>query len=153
MTRPELTSSGGNDDKPEGLQDFVLRRLGVSHIPVRKALVALEEIGHVRRVPRIGCFVAELSVEDLEDIHHWRQVLDDEAHRLAVRLLTDADLQRMRELNSAMAKAVRDSGQSLLALNRESHFIPFERSGSERLVRFLTRLCTTPRGTRTRWPT
>lgn len=154
----------GTDAKPEGLQDFVLRRLsrdivsgelapgsrlsparlaeqlGVSHIPVREALVALEEIGHVRRVPRIGFFVAELSLDDLEDIYHWRQVLEDEAHRLAVPLLTDADLRRMRELNGAMAKAVRESGQSFLALNREFHFIPFERSGSERLVRFLTRL-------------
>lgn len=158
------TVANGNDAKPEGLQDFVLRRLsrdivsgelapgarlsparlaeqlGVSHIPVREALVALEEIGHVRRVPRIGFFVAELSIADLDDIYHWRQVLEDEAVRLAVPRLTDADLSRMRELNREMARAVRDSGQTFLALNREFHFIPFERSGSERLVRFLTRL-------------
>lgn len=162
MTPPP--SGHGRDTRPEGLQDFVLRRLsrdivsgefppgarlsparlaeqlGVSHIPVREALVALEEIGHVRRVPRIGFFVAELSLEDLEDIYHWRQVLEDEAHRLAVPLLTAADLQKMRDLNRDMAKAVRESGQTFLALNQRFHFIPFERSGSERLVRFLTRL-------------
>ncbi|MBA3367872.1 MAG: GntR family transcriptional regulator [Geodermatophilaceae bacterium] len=157
-------SAHGPDARPEGLQDFVLRRLsrdivsgelppgarlsparlaeqlGVSHIPVREALVALEEIGHVRRVPRIGFFVAELSLEDLEDIYHWRQVLEDEAHRLAIPLLTESDLQQMRDLNRDMAKAVRESGQTFLALNQRFHFIPFERSGSERLVRFLTRL-------------
>lgn len=162
MTSP--TADHSRDARPEGLQDFVLRRLsrdivsgelppgarlsparlaeqlGVSHIPVREALVALEEIGHVRRVPRIGFFVAELSLEDLEDIYHWRQVLEDEAHRLAIPLLSDSDLQQMRDLNRDMAKAVRESGQTFLALNQRFHFIPFERSGSERLVRFLTRL-------------
>ncbi len=158
------TVKGGTEAKPEGLQEFVLRRLsrdivsgelapgarmsparladqlGVSHIPVREALVALEEIGHVRRVPRIGFFVAELSLADLEDVYHWRGVLEDEAHRLAVPLLTDVDLQRMRELNREMGRAVRESGQTFLSLNRKFHFIPFERSGSEHLVRFLTRL-------------
>lgn len=160
-----LSPSAADDGaRPEGLQEFVLRRvsrdivsgelvpgarlsparlaeqLGVSHIPVREALVTLEEMGYVRRVPRIGFFVAELSVRDLEDIYHWRQVLEDEAHRLAVPLLTDADLTRMRELNKQMAKPARERSEQFFELNREFHFIPFHRAGSERLVRFLDRL-------------
>ena len=73
-----MTSEG----RPGGLQDFVVRRLGmaiasgelppgtrlspaklaeefgVSHIPVREALVALEAVGQVKRIPRVGFFVA-----------------------------------------------------------------------------------------------
>src|ERR1700742_4265844 len=104
------------EPRPDGLQDFVVRSLmraiasgelqpgtrlsparlaedlGVSHIPVREALAALEAVGQVKRIPRVGFFVAELSTDDIEDIYHWRQVLEDEAHRLAVPKLEEADL-------------------------------------------------------------
>jgi DNA-binding GntR family transcriptional regulator len=149
---------------PEGLQDFVSRRLvkaivsgdlppgtrlsparlaedlGVSHIPVREALAALEVVGHVKRIPRVGFFVAELSTGGIEDIYHWRQVLEDEAHRIGVPRLSDADLARMREINTGMLRAARERNDSFLVLNREFHFVPFERAGSEHLLRFLNHL-------------
>lgn len=152
------------DDRPEGLQDFVSRRLvkaiisgelppgtrlsparlaeelGVSHIPVREALAALEAVGHVQRIPRVGFFVAELSTDDIEDIYHWRQVLEDEAHRLAIPLLDDDDLAHMRRINEAMLKAVRERTNRFLGLNRTFHFVPFQRAGSQHLLRFLTHL-------------
>jgi DNA-binding GntR family transcriptional regulator len=153
-----------SDTTPEGLQDFVSRRLvkaivsgdlppgtrlsparlaedlGVSHIPVREALAALEVVGHVKRIPRVGFFVAELSTGGLEDIYHWRQVLEDEAHRMAVPRLTNADLARMREINTEMLKAARERSDRFLVLNRQFHFVPFERAGSEHLLRFLNHL-------------
>lgn len=154
-----------NDERPEGLQGFVSRRLirsivtgelkpgerlsparlaeelGVSHIPVREALAGLEAVGHVNRIPRVGFFVAEVSSADMEDIYHWRQYLEDEAHRLAVPKLTAEDLDRMRKLTRAMSKAVKDkSSARFLALNREFHFVPFERAGSGHLLRFLNHL-------------
>jgi DNA-binding GntR family transcriptional regulator len=114
--------------------------LGVSHIPVREALAALEAIGQVRRIPRVGYFVAELSSDDIEDIYHWRQVLEDEAHRVAVPKLSDADLALMREINAAMLKAAGKRSDQFVSLNREFHFVPFERTGSEHLIRFLGHL-------------
>jgi DNA-binding GntR family transcriptional regulator len=153
------------DDKPEGLQNYVHRRisraivsgdlppgerlsparladeLGVSHIPVREALAALQASGHVDHIPRVGFFVADLSLDDLQDIYRWRELLEDEAHRIAVPQLTDADLAHMRELNERMLVAVRsgDNGQ-FVSLNRAFHFVPFERVGSPHLLRFLTNL-------------
>jgi DNA-binding GntR family transcriptional regulator len=114
--------------------------LGVSHIPVREALAALEAIGHVRRIPRVGFFVAELSSDDIEDIYHWRQILEDEAHRIAVPKLSDADLALMRDINAAMLKAVGERSDRFVSLNRDFHFVPFERTGSEHLLRFLRHL-------------
>ncbi|MBW8825793.1 MAG: GntR family transcriptional regulator [Acidobacteria bacterium] len=159
--RAFMTSEG----RPAGLQDFVVRRLGmaiasgelpagtrlspaklaeelgVSHIPVREALVALEAVGQVKRIPRVGFFVAELSFEDMEDIYHWRQVLEDEAHRIAVPKLENADLARMRQLNDAIRVAVRDrDAAGFVELNRAFHFVPFERAGSAHLMRFITSL-------------
>lgn len=160
----DTTTDLREDERPEGLQGFVSRRLvrsiisgdlkpgerlsparlaeelGVSHIPVREALAALEAVGHVNRIPRVGFFVAEMSAQDIADIYHWRQVLEDEAHRLAVPILTDEDLGRMRALNDAMSKAAKQRNTRFLSLNREFHFIPFERVGSDHLLRFLNHL-------------
>jgi DNA-binding GntR family transcriptional regulator len=152
------------ESRPDGLQDFVVRNLvraiasgelppgtrlsparlaedlGVSHIPVREALAALEAVGQVKRIPRVGFFVAELSTEDIEDIYHWRQILEDEANRIAVPKLTEADLDQMRELNARMAAAVAAHNNVFSETNRTFHFIPFRRAGSEHLVRFITHL-------------
>jgi DNA-binding GntR family transcriptional regulator len=159
------TSIMSSEGRPDGLQDFVARRLakaiasgdlppgtrlsparlaadlGVSHIPVREALAALEAVGQVRRIPRVGFFVAELSTDDIEDIYHWRQVLEDEAHRLGVPKLEEGDLARMRDINNDMLKAVQDRNTpAFVELNRTFHFVPFERAGSDHLIRFITHL-------------
>jgi DNA-binding GntR family transcriptional regulator len=154
-----------DEEPPEGLQEFVTRRLvraiatgslapgqkvsptklagelGVSHIPVREALAALEAAGQLKRVPRVGYFVAELSPDYIEDVYHWRQIVEDEAHRIAVPRIDKSDLARMRELNDSTARAVesRDS-RRFVDLNREFHFVAFERAGSEILLRFLNHL-------------
>jgi DNA-binding GntR family transcriptional regulator len=162
MASSSIMSSEG---RPDGLQDFVARRLakaiaagdfppgtrlsparlaedlGVSHIPVREALAAMEAVGQVKRIPRVGFFVAELTTDDIEDIYHWRQVLEDEAHRLGVPKLEEADLARMREINSDLIEAVHASNTpAFVELNRTFHFVPFERAGSDHLIRFITHL-------------
>jgi DNA-binding GntR family transcriptional regulator len=150
-------------ERPEGLQDFATRHilraiftgelgpgdklsptkladeLEMSHIPVREALAGLSASGHVRRVPRVGFFVAELSLDYIEDVYHWRQVLEDEAHRIAIPKLSDADLARMRKIDEASSRRQIYSDR-YIELRREFHFIPFERAGSDVLVDFLDRL-------------
>ena len=162
-----MTGSGSPTDGaagPEALHDFVARHLGraiisgslapgeklsptrlaedlgVSHIPVREALVALEGAGHVKRVPRVGFFVADLSLDYLEDVYHWRQILEDEAHRLAVPRLDDSDIARMRKLNDTASRAVESRNAHFVDVNREFHFVAFERAGSDVLLRFLNHL-------------
>lgn len=158
--RPSMLMT--SESRPDGLQGFVTRNLvraiasgelppgarlsparlatdlGVSHIPVREALAALEAIGQVKRIPRVGFFVAEMSAEDVEDIYHWRQVLEDEASRIAVPHLTAEDLDRMRELHAGMAAA--DNGGTYAELDRAFHFVTFQRAGSDHLLRLITHL-------------
>ena len=153
----------GEDRRPDVLHDFISRHivraiitgglgpgeklsptrlaaeLGISHIPVREALAALEASGHIVREPRRGFFVAELSPDDIEDVYHWRAVLEDEAHRMAVPLLDSSDLARMRKINRALERADPYTFR-YLDLNRQLHFVVFERAGSEHLLRFLNPL-------------
>lgn len=153
------------EEPPEGLQDFVSRRLvqailagqlapgekvsptklaadlRVSHIPVREALASLESLGYVVRVPRVGFFVTDLSPDFIEDVYHWRQVLEDEAVRIAVPALQESDLARMHKLNKSICQAIQSQDtSSVINLNREFHFVVFERTGSEILLRFLSHL-------------
>ena len=153
-----------DEEPPEGLQDFAARRLvqaiisgslapgerlspsklagelGVSHIPVREALASLEASAYVVRVPRVGFFVADLSPDYIEDVYHWRQVLEDEACRIAVPRLGESDLALMRKINENARRAGESKDGSYLDLNREFHFVAFERAGSEILLRFLNHL-------------
>jgi DNA-binding GntR family transcriptional regulator len=150
-------------DRPEAMQDYAARHierailtgalrpgaklspsalaqeLRMSHIPVREALAALEASGHVVREPRRGFFVADLSRQDMEDVYRWRAVLEDEAHRLAVPHLTRADLARMRKVDRELARTAPFSPR-YLDLNREFHFVVFDRAESENLLRFLNHL-------------
>ena len=158
------SGTAGSDSAPEGVQEFVSRRLteaivtgslasgeklsptkigadlGVSHIPVREALAGLEADGYVRRVPRVGFFVASLSVDYIEDVYRWRAVLEDEAHRIAVPKLTAADLARMRQIDKKINRAGESRSNRFIDLNREFHFVAFERAESEILLRFLNHL-------------
>jgi len=48
-------------------QDAVAESHGMSRLPVREALIALEQEGLVVNTPRRGAYVAQLSPEDVQD--------------------------------------------------------------------------------------
>ena len=112
--------------------------LGVSHIPVREALTSLAASGYLEHRPRVGFFVRALSAADLADIYRWRELLEAEAFRMAIPQLTTSDFAQMRELTAQM-RPLTDAGRwpEYLPLNRQFHFVAFQRAGSARLLRFL----------------
>lgn len=73
-------------------QDELATRFGVSHIPVREALRALEGEGLVEIRPRRGAIVAPLSADEFEEICEMRVALETAALRLAIPLLKKSDL-------------------------------------------------------------
>lgn len=118
----------------------VAEELSVSHIPVREALRGLEADGHVVWIERRGFFVRELSVADLDDIYRWRQVLEDEAHRIAVTRLEESHFAEMERLHARMDEVAPADWSSFARLNRQLHFIAFRVTGSSRLLSFLENL-------------
>jgi len=52
------------------------QRFGVSRGPVREALIQLEKECLVRSYPNRGCFVAELSEQEFEEILRLRSILE-----------------------------------------------------------------------------
>lgn len=112
--------------------------LRISHVPVREALRYLEAEGHLQRGPRSHIRVTPLSQTEATEIYQLRALLEDEAHRLAVPLLVEADYHRLDTCFSEMAAAVATEDIPRFAkANRNFHFVAFERTGSGWMLRFL----------------
>jgi DNA-binding GntR family transcriptional regulator len=87
----------------------IAERLGISRTPLREALLQLETQGFVTVLPRRGFRMNPLS---LDDIRHYYQIigaLEGAILRDCGGALEPGDIQRMRELNAGMARAVADN--------------------------------------------
>jgi DNA-binding GntR family transcriptional regulator len=78
--------------------DEVAEHFGVSKIPVREALKALESAGWVEIRPRRGTFVKPLSESELRQVFEMRRVLEPYSARLAAIRRTDAQLEELQAL-------------------------------------------------------
>ena len=109
-------------------------RLGVSRVPVREALLVLEQEGLLEFGPRGRARVRTLSPGDHIEIYHARLPLEKAAARLAAERRTEDDLAAMRANISATRQARTLAEVSLLDL--EFHDLVFSAARSPWLFRF-----------------
>ena len=80
-------------------------QMQVSRIPIREAMLQLEQEGLVVRIPNRGCFVADFSEQDVAEIFSLRATLEMMAIELATPNLTPRDIANLREIIDAQRKA------------------------------------------------
>jgi DNA-binding GntR family transcriptional regulator len=73
------------------------RRFGVSHTPIREALIALAGIGLVDLEPNRGAVVRRVTPKDVREVCQVRRVLECEAVRSACGRIDRAALERLRD--------------------------------------------------------
>jgi DNA-binding GntR family transcriptional regulator len=73
---------------------------GISRTPMREALKVLAAEGLVVLRPRRGCYVAELSESDLDEIFPVLALLEGRAAEEATRRLTSADFSRLEKIHA-----------------------------------------------------
>lgn len=78
--------------------------LGISRTPLREALKVLAAEGLVRLEPRRGCFVNELSEQDLDEIFPLMALLEGRCAYEAARNATAADLDALEDLHLDLAR-------------------------------------------------
>ncbi len=114
---------------------------GVSTVPVREALLRLQSAGLVQLIPHRGVFVAEVSIEELLDIYTTREILEEQAARLAARQLTAADIDALEGIATGMEVAAgKQQLDELLSLNREFHFTIYRASQRRHLLQLIEQL-------------
>jgi DNA-binding GntR family transcriptional regulator len=79
----------------------------VSTIPVREALQELESRGLVKRRPNAGCFVIELSPEEIRQISKLREVLEPKLIEWAAERITKEDGEKLQAQLDLLAKAAK----------------------------------------------
>jgi DNA-binding GntR family transcriptional regulator len=100
-------------------QDALANELGVSRLPVREALIMLENVGFVTSIPRRGSYVAQITPDDVLDHYEIFGMAAGLAARHAASMLTSQELERLEELFLAMH---RNHGPDHLAdLNYQFH--------------------------------
>ena len=122
-------------------QETLAQELGVSQMPVREALKRLVAEGLATRIPYKGVKVVEFSPEDIVDICTIRLVLESLAVRLATPLITDQDLERLKEnLRELEGYTSQDQIARRRQLNDEFHLSICRASGRQYLIRLVETL-------------
>lgn len=117
--------------------------LGVSHTPVREAILHLEGLGMVTRQPYRGTVVTGIDPNRLEEITALRIDLEGRATLLGVPRLSQRELERMREFNDEFAAGERNGPHGpddFNRLNREFHGIVYAAADSPTLLRLIESL-------------
>lgn len=93
----------------------VAKRFGVSRGPLREAMMRVEALGLVERIPHVGARVVELSQEKLIDIYAVREALEGMAARLACLHISDEEI-------LALEKLLETHQQHIEEVDGESYF-------------------------------
>jgi DNA-binding GntR family transcriptional regulator len=117
------------------------RRFDVSIVPIREALARLASLGLVQIISHRGVFVTKVSADELVDLYSVREILEEQAAKIAVDRLTDADVEALERLAETMDTAARgEDFDQFLLLNRELHFTLYRAAKRRHLLQIIEQM-------------
>jgi DNA-binding GntR family transcriptional regulator len=129
------------------VEDRLAARLGVSRNPVREALQTLAGEGFVDMLPRRGAVVAEVTVDQAEELFDVRMALEPLAARLAAKRAPAAGVEGLRQVLERARLATEAGDFDLVATcNTDFHQMVVDLSGNDYL-----RLIVAPMARRVQW--
>ncbi|MFB9134217.1 GntR family transcriptional regulator [Vibrio olivae] len=119
MTAKELTKSANlteyliesivNGSVPSGAkisEPELAKRLQVSRGPLREAIMRVEGLGLIERIPHVGARVTTLTLTKLVELYAVREALEGMAARLAARHIHPKELQALKTVLAAHSEHI-----------------------------------------------
>jgi DNA-binding GntR family transcriptional regulator len=95
---------------------------GISRTPLREALKVLASEGLVELKPRRGCYVTEISRQDLDDIFPLMAMLEGRCVTEAIGRAKSADIAQLKKIHEQLESAARDGRiDAFFEANQEFH--------------------------------
>jgi DNA-binding GntR family transcriptional regulator len=120
------------------------RRFGVSHTPIREALISLAGVGIIDLAPNRGAVVRRVTAQDVREICQVRRALECEATRQACGRIDLTELHRLadelRRLQSVELKSAAEFIEEARAVDSRLHDLIAQSCGNKFLARELSRL-------------
>jgi DNA-binding GntR family transcriptional regulator len=121
----------------------IARQMGLSRVPVREALMLLEQERLVVRHPNRGVFVTKLTGAELSEFYSLRSAIEEFAMELAMAQATERDVGRLRARIAAMRRAQeRGDKPAVFAADLAFHQLVAEASRHRLLLHFWSQIAT-----------
>lgn len=103
-------------------EQAIASEYGISRTPLREALKVLASEGLVTLKPRRGCYVTELSEQDLDEIFPVMALLEGRCAYEATRKASDGDRKRLADIHSALEQhAAANDADRFFEANQQFH--------------------------------
>jgi DNA-binding GntR family transcriptional regulator len=112
----------------------LISRFGGSRTVIREALKKLDAKGLVRTVPYRGAMVADLTVEEIEEIYFVRAAMERLAARLVIKNIRAEEIQRLRQLTKEVESHLRRKTGQMIEKDSEFHQAIFKICRNQYLV-------------------
>jgi DNA-binding GntR family transcriptional regulator len=117
------------------------RRLGVSSMPVRNALMRLEAERLVARSPHREFLVTPYSKKEIREVNQVLAVLEGFAARLGSQNMTPERLDALRDIVRRAERHLTEGDRTaLMEANRTFHDLLYQQAGNEELQEIMLRL-------------
>jgi DNA-binding GntR family transcriptional regulator len=117
----EAILSGQFKPRERLIEMDLISKFGVSRTVIREALKKLEAKGLVRTTPYRGAMVADLTVEEVEEIYFVRAELERIAARLVLKHITEKEIQDLKRLSKEVERNLRKKTHQMIEKDSEFH--------------------------------
>lgn len=103
-------------------EQALAQEYGISRTPLREALKVLAAEGLVVLKPRRGCYVTELSEQDVDDVYPVMAILEARVAEEAARRITSADFSHLAAIHEELEKhAAANNADGFFEANHRFH--------------------------------